>query len=314
MRVEDPSRQARSLERQYSRKVQLISIIVPTCRIGGLDILFSGLEAQSEKDFELVLADGVHGHRGALREPSFRFRHVPVEVSFERNEYCRTVNAGIEAASGDILMFLTDYTWLPEAYVALHAGWHSEHPDRADCLTTAHRYSECPPVSPEFPRFRQQDMAEYASQLRAGRLDRFGYSIFERQFGPEDVKADPRHVTDIDADGTELMAGGPDPKDSMAEGGIDPNFIHLKGDSVKREMAEALRNAPGSLFPEELDGGHGYQDTWFATAAGRKGARWTLSRALPNWVPQVRDRFPRMPRTRKFSDQHAMMRTIVERT
>lgn len=290
----------------------MISIIVPTCRIGGLDVLFSGLSEQTEKGFELVLADSVFEWRGKIEPPPFDFQHIRVDVGFDKNEYCRMVNTAIETAKGDIILFLTDYTWLPERYLESHAEWHSTR-DVLDCLTTPHRYSRCPPTSPDFPKYGQKDMAAYAEDLKSRRLEKLGFSIFEPPFGPADVEADPRHVVDIDADGRELIAGGPDPKDSMPEGSIQPNFIHLKGDSVKREILETVRSAPGSVFPMELDGGHGYQDTWFGLRTARAGARWSLSRKEPNWVPQVRDRFPRMPRTKMFTDQEALMRSLVNR-
>ena len=42
-----------------------LSIVVPTMRVGGLNILFDALAAQRFTDFELVLVDGLRGKRAA---------------------------------------------------------------------------------------------------------------------------------------------------------------------------------------------------------------------------------------------------------
>lgn len=281
--------------------------------MGGLDVLFEGLSKQRERNFELVLADGVHRFRERVPDHQFAVQHVPVEASFEKNEYCKTVNAGVAAAKGDIVLFLTDYTWIPENYLETHASWHDRNRDPLDCLTTPHRYAKCPGVADRFPRYGMSDHGRYKEDLEKGRLGGFSVSIFDRDFCEEDIETDTRHVRDIDADGTEVLSGGLDPKEEAPEGRIGPWLVHLKGDSVKAELISRVSSRSDETFPVELDGGHGYQDTWFALRSERTGARWTLTKHVLQWIPQVRDKFPRMPRTRKFTEQEALMQSLVLR-
>jgi hypothetical protein len=56
-----------------------ISIVMPTNRVGGLDLLFKSLENQTFKNFELVLVDSLYKHRKDLvsekaKQYSFKVR------------------------------------------------------------------------------------------------------------------------------------------------------------------------------------------------------------------------------------------------
>ena len=58
-----------------------ISVIVPTNRIGGLDILFESLKRQSFQDFELILADAIYQYRKnivaeTVRQYGFPVKHI----------------------------------------------------------------------------------------------------------------------------------------------------------------------------------------------------------------------------------------------
>ena len=46
-----------------SNKTPYLSVVFPTMRPGGLDFVFSSLENQTFKDFELVFADNLYNYR-----------------------------------------------------------------------------------------------------------------------------------------------------------------------------------------------------------------------------------------------------------
>ena len=93
-----------------------ISVIIPTFRIGGLDVLFYGLFNQTVNDFELVLVDGIYKYRKDLvlkksKDYGFKTIHVePFENPFPVCSFCRFANTGLVYANGDIVTFMTDFT------------------------------------------------------------------------------------------------------------------------------------------------------------------------------------------------------------
>lgn len=241
-----------------------ISIICPTMRVGGLDVLFDSLRAQTFTDFELVLVDGLRPLRAEIvteeaRNRFLRVVHVEPEPNpFPRAAYCACANAGLRAASGEVALFVVDYTHLPPGAVAKHAEFHRR-ADRHQGLMLPHRYVHLE-VDKHFPRYGADEVEMYVNDLL--HLKKFIWSIGRVQL---DVPAQPHRVHD----GT-LAQPDADPKLRASKGPVDPLWFHAKNESVRLDVALETGG-----FCEELDGSHGWQDSEFADRLSlAHGVKW----------------------------------------
>jgi glycosyltransferase involved in cell wall biosynthesis len=187
----------------------VISVIVPSNRIGGLDILFAALAAQTYRDFELVLVDNIHKHRSEYvahhaQGCGFPVTHIPPrDNSFPDIAYCRTMNTGVAHARGDTLVYFCDYSWLHPTCLETHARLQAEH---RGPVTLDYRYVDLPPLKPGLPNYREKtsptdanidpftdevnaNADRYADDLRSGRLDAFLWSILAEPLTEEAVLA-----------------------------------------------------------------------------------------------------------------------------
>jgi glycosyltransferase involved in cell wall biosynthesis len=104
-----------SMESHINTKV---SVITPTSRWGGIDILYYALEKQTYKNFELILVDS-HYYKRKDEVKKFMsgidVKHIPdpkkkKETAWNLNA---AYNRAFKEASGDIYVFLQDYIWIP---------------------------------------------------------------------------------------------------------------------------------------------------------------------------------------------------------
>lgn len=99
----------------------LISVIGLTYRPGGFDVLADGLQRQTHQDYELICVDEVVSRRGVvfnyLQRRGVKVSHVVPskrkcfpELPFNLiNAY----NTGLLLSTGEVVVILNDYTWLP---------------------------------------------------------------------------------------------------------------------------------------------------------------------------------------------------------
>lgn len=274
----------------------MLSVVVVSNRVGGLDALFSGLEAQTYRNFELVVIDELHERAGiALR--GFRGRrialssfqvHAPLRAARWGN-YCASLNAGLASSQGERVVFWSDYTCPHPETLATHARFHAEHPN--DIMLGGIEYTETPKLHPSFPlRYgwaaighdvanhrdetyapwldfkRRHDLYEawraaYEEDLANGTLDPFMWSTFERP------------VTSWD-DVKDLRVFNHDRRDTSP-------FLNLKNDSIPLSLLEKIGG-----FDERADGSHGHQDSITWRALERVGA---VKRSVPENPVRVLD-------------------------
>lgn len=91
-----------------------ISVVVPTRRLGGLDMTFTSLENQMFRDFELVLVDGWYRHRREdveeyAEEFSFPVRHLYDGHGRMDGWYDTNRNVALPYVDGELLVFMDDY-------------------------------------------------------------------------------------------------------------------------------------------------------------------------------------------------------------
>lgn len=275
-----------------------ITVVCPTMRVGGLDVLCSGLEGQSYKDFELVLSDGLFGSRQTVIEEmqgrmSFPIRHVePNENPFPLNSFCRYSNAALAHASGEIVLFVTDYTWLTPGCLTRHAE-QQEGPRKGRGLMCPHEYVKFPEVSESFPGYGREDVDAYEDDVRSGRLDGVMWSVFKDPFSGR-ADALPR----------DSMAGS-DPKLSCQPGPVHATFFHGKNESC---LLEKVLEVNG--WDEAMDGTHGWQDSELAERLQvRTGLEWDCDAANVAWIVNPRHSFPLAKRTRPVEENKARWKT-----
>ncbi len=267
-----------------------ISVICPTVRMGGLDVLFHGLRGQTYRNFELVLVDGLrdvrqwHGPEVVSVVADTRYQVArPSPNPWPVQAYCAFANAGLRVATGDICLLVADYTWLPPDCLAKHAAFHRDDPDPFMGYMGPHFNVAHPPLHPDFPRYGdrmlESELQKYVDDVRSGRLDAFGWSIFEKPF-------------DEDARQLQLCPwlGTADPKTSMPAGFVDRNMLHLKNESWKMSR---IREAGG--LNEDMDGSVCWQDSELADALG---VTWTLDPSNPAYIVNPRALFPLSRRLR----------------
>ena len=125
-----------------------VSVIVPTNRVGGLDLVFDSLRDQTFQDFELIISDGIYQHRKdvvAERARGVQYKHVePFDNPFPLNSYCRTVNTALAHADCELVVLLSDYTWVYPDCLSKHVEFHRSHDKVA--VSSPHRYLMLPPV------------------------------------------------------------------------------------------------------------------------------------------------------------------------
>lgn len=267
-------------------------------RVGGLDFLMDSLARQTFTDFELVLVDAFHDRRRDVvaKEARDRFiavRHVGLNPSpFPICAFSTYSNAGIAAATGDVLLFLVDYSRLPVDLIERHARFHKADATKRAGLMGPHRYVGFAPA-PGFAGYGRDDIGRYVNDVQSGALDQFMFStgaIVERPSYP--------HVAD---GGVEVPADA-DPKLRLSPGPIGAEFYHGKNESVRRSCALEVDG-----YDTDLDGAHLYQDTDFADRLTVKaGVRWTVDPTAIVDIVNPRHVFPFAKRLRPHEDNKAI--------
>ena len=246
----------------------MISCIVPSNRVGGLDVLVSTLREQTYQNFELILVDDLRPYRRQTVKQcgSGGSWHIGPGTTARWGNYMRSLNRGVELSRGDVLLFLSDYTALSPDCLAAHAAFHASH-DAKSVMLGAIEYCSLPKLHPDFPleygwakighdpanysdatyapwldKKRRHELYEefrvaYERDLDSGRLAPFMSSVFATPFaGWKDTESLKVWETNLR--------------------GPPSQFLNLKNDSFKASLLKEI----GGL-DERADGTHGHQDS-----------------------------------------------------
>lgn len=258
---------------------KLISVIVPTNRIGGLDILFESLKHQTYKNFELVLVDAIYQQRKTIveeksKEYDFKIKHIePKDNTFPISNYCKSINTGLCAAEGELVYFTCDYSYLYKDILLTHANFHSDAPEDhilmlpMDVCNFDHsiisktlldnrqygtkgmdeKYKLMVASEEDYVSSHNKWSEDYAEDVLSGKLNDILWSIFNKPFNINDInKILIDNKTDLKFQNSSTHTPTPAFHDLLC----------LKNDSFNRNF---LMKANG--MDEDLDGSHGYQDT-----------------------------------------------------
>lgn len=247
----------------------MISVLVPTNRVGGIDLLVSSLSRQTFTDFELILIDALIPYRSKHVTQMFPTKHIePRDNAFPGQQYCRAMNTGIANARGDTLLFLCDYSWLHPTCLETHARLQAEKPGP---VTLDYRYVSLPPVKPGLPHYRETAPGteanaanytaevnaiadRYAEDVRHGRLAPFMWSLFAVPVAEEWLRtATVEH----------------EHKPSGADLTSDWNWCSFKNESFPTELVLDMNG-----LDEAYDKSHAWQDSEFSYRLRRRGIQW----------------------------------------
>jgi glycosyltransferase involved in cell wall biosynthesis len=261
-------------------------------RCGGLNVLFDSLARSTFTDFEMVLVDGLYQHRADIvrREAWSRFLRVahvePSPNPFPSVAFCQYSNTGLIHASGEVVLFLVDYTRVPPDLLGKHAEFHRADTTGRKGMMGPHRYVRLD-VHRDWPRYAPGDVDKYEADVQAGDLDEFIFSIGDAT----DQPSAPWRV-----DGGALAQPDADPKLRMNAGPITADFFHAKNESVRLERCLEING-----WDEALDGAHVHQDSDFADRLSlRAGVTWTLDPSAVVDIANPRGVFPFARRTRSW--------------
>lgn len=264
-----------------------ISIVMPTMRPGGLDVLFKSLENQTFKNFELIIVDGIYKYRKdliaeKLKQYSFRVKHIePIKNMFPISCLAHSTNTGFVYVSSPLVLMITDYTYLPADCVAKHLAFHQINPAENLGYMCPHQYKSLPSLNRHFIPYKNEDTELYIDDLNKNKLSDMMWSIFQ-----EDFNQDPE-ILPLDS------MGNADNKLFMPYGIGDQNAFNAKNESLK---LEAILKVNG--WDEELDGAHLCQDNVFSDILVRKlGFNWIVDKN--NKVYIINPRFV-MPHARRI--------------
>lgn len=284
-----------------------ISVIIPTNRVGGLDVLFECLKEQSFQSFELILVDALFNKRKKIVEEksklyNFTIKHIePLNNTFPICNYCRSMNTGLCVAQGSVVYFSCDHSYMLRDTLLTHAKFHSNTPNNNILMLPV---NDCPvkleAISSNFPKDRQygtrgHDEAvklliapektyvdahnewsdRYVEDLEKGLLDKVLWSIFEEKFVYDNL-VNFISSTSIDTKFNNCSSTEPSP--------AFHDLCCVKNDSFKRDF---LMEANG--FEEEMDGTHGFQDSELARRLLRvHGAQFFAMNIMPASVINTR--------------------------
>ena len=123
-----------------------VSVLYISNRFGGLDILKSSLDRQTFKDFELVFIDGLYDKRKHevaeyFKESNYPVRHLPEPKKPEGAIMALTfaINEGFRNCSGELLVLLQDFIYVPSTGIEKYFKIHQEKP-KAFITGISHQY------------------------------------------------------------------------------------------------------------------------------------------------------------------------------
>lgn len=261
-----------------------VSVILPSYRIGGLDVSFAGLGNQTFKDYEVIFVDALYERRKQLVEEHARKNNVPLKHIPPKKDTIplhapnNFENTGILASSGELIIMFGDYQYAPPDWIENHWQIHQNNPDLKMIVAGSLDIYDHPDLKPGINHILTPN-AYYAFMeynFWPDINDKVMISVFREPFNPEMLKT--------------LRVKVPDAR------GINPcpahyTWIILKNDSAPIEVFEKLNG-----LDESLDFGSGYQDTDFAYRALTLGYRLQFDPSNKVYQLNHRDIIPPLKR------------------
>ncbi|TAL42332.1 MAG: hypothetical protein EPN91_08110 [Salinibacterium sp.] len=243
-----------------------VTVVLPTWRLGGLDVTLNTLEKQTlaTDKFEVIIVDALYrwrqetvmNHLGLFRA---NIEHVPCDDAvFPLSSHGRFRNTAIRRARGKRLVFLSEYACPPSGFLEAHASLAPKTIGVSPWIRTAlePRIVACKSDSKFVNALSVWDVVEEASESA-----RFHWSIFKGNMTSARIlEACVEHEKLWDLQpATFPSAPGPLPVDYIS---------HWKSESVDTELARLING-----WDETFDGSGDHADTDFTTRLVWAGAK-----------------------------------------
>ena len=130
-----------------------VSVIYPTARHGGLDILEKCMKEQTHEDFEVLILDELRRNFMPNRSTKFIFVEPPNKKAGMFWNLSASLNAGVRAAKGELIVLLQDYIWVPKEGLARYVEKAIQEP-KGLISGVGHQY--------EFPAYNDDPTGAYS--------------------------------------------------------------------------------------------------------------------------------------------------------
>jgi len=260
-----------------------VSVLLCTYRPGGLDVTLPCLGQQDYAgEWEIVMVDELYAQRrdvvsyAAMTQiAEARVRHLSNPRSIFPQ--CSTVyarNEAIVAASGDIVIFLTDYAVVRPDWITQHVALHLAHGNQNTVVNGAF-YNVWPPRLADGLR-APLDPADPALAQRT--------TLFDHDLTPEEAWQLPlQNRTHVDGLWSRAHNGQDEASTRFPEGWAGYEYFFMKHDSLYRDRLVEI----GGL-EEDFAGMHRYDDSDLGLRLYGAGCRFYHSKRPQMRIVQVR--------------------------
>lgn len=104
-----------------------ISVIMPTARYGGLDVLLQSMYHQTVQADEILVVDELR-RKKEIENQGFKYVEPPAKKPGMWWNLDASLNAAIRQASGDLIVQINDYVWVPSDGIAKFVARHAVEP------------------------------------------------------------------------------------------------------------------------------------------------------------------------------------------
>jgi len=255
-----------------------------------LDITLAGMRDQTfAEPFELIIVDRRYEFRhtrvlAVANQYDVPCIHVP---EYRRNGKWACIgsawNTAMALARGEVLIFLQDYAYAPPGWIEAHVHWHTQHSWRY--IVGPYTYLGLPPLALKPPYTTEGfdfsgdrlHCTEQGLVLQGKVLD----EMYAFQAGP----FQPAWLPDLPR-----LDAPQDPRSHADGAEIPDTHIHIKNESIRREVAYRLNG-----LDERLDRGKGPLDLDWGLRLSSIGAKILWDPATHTPVINSRMIVPTMP-------------------
>lgn len=138
-----------------------ISLIYLTYRPGSYDLLAHSLINQTYTDYELIIVDEMTSRRKLVEEYLGKY-DLPVSYIGPSKKKCfpelaynliNAYNTGVMMSTGNLIIIMNDYTWLPRDILDKFARYTKEYSEKTCVTGTAEMYRVSPPPHLDNPLY-----------------------------------------------------------------------------------------------------------------------------------------------------------------
>lgn len=267
----------------------MVSVLTTAFRPGLLDVTLAGMRDQTFRDFELIVVDRRWEHRrGVVRwlaeKYGVRCIHIP---EHRRNGKWACIgsawNTAMAVARGDILIFLQDGAYAPPGWIEAHMRWH-EQDDRV-YMIGPYRYLGLPPLRLK-PPFDAEGFDFSGDRLHCTEQGLvLQGKVLDEMFAFIDGPFEPAWLP-----GLPVLSSPQDPRDHKDGTQIPDTHLHIKNESMRREVAYELNG-----LDERLDRGKGPLDLDWGLRLSAAGVKLIWDSQLYTPALNGREIVPTMP-------------------